>query len=497
MTEPQARDERADILDTPEAGPAIIRGGSLRVAAYAASILISVASAAVLTRYLGVSAYGQYAAVFSVVMIVSSFSEAGMTNAAVREYATREGDDRTRLMASLLGLRLVIASVGVLAIVGFTLGAGYGGEVTLGAALAGAGVVVAIFSGTLAVGLQAKLRFGWVSLLDAGRGLLTGAGLIAMAAAGAGLAVLLAVPLPVGLVILVVTALLVRGDVPLRPRVDRESWAELLRLTIPFAVVTAVGTLYGYVSLPLLSLVSSDIETGLYGAVFRVFAVLAGIPAMLVASAFPLLARTARDDRDRLRYALQRMFEILLMLGVLMSLATFIGAPVAIAVITDPDEFGAATGVLQVQALALVSTCAVGLWGFALLSLHRTRALLVSNSLALVVTFGLTAGLAPSMGAYGAAVASVAGDGVLAIAYAFALFRFHPELRPDLRVLPRVALAAVLAVAAAAGLHLQAGYETLAATGIFLASLAMLRAIPAELVEIVSAFFRGAGRRPA
>lgn len=476
----------ADILDTPAAGPAIIRGGSLRVIGYAAGILVSVASTAVLTRYLGVVDYGRYAAVFSVIMIVAGLSEAGMTNAAVREYSLRSGEDRERMMRALLGLRLVIASAGVLVAVGFTVLAGYGTELLIGAAGAGIGVVVAILSGTLAVSLQATLRVGWVSLLEVLRSGLTGAGLIAAAAAGAGLGFLLSTPLPVNLAILAATFALVRREMSLRPAFDGEAWRELLKITIPFAVVTAVGILYGYISLPLVSLVATAHATGIYGAAFRVFAVLSGIPATLVTTAFPLLARAARDDHPRLQYAMQRLFEMLVMLGALMTLLTVVGAPVAVAVIADEATFRGAEGVLRLQALALVSTCGVALWGFALLSLHRTRSLVLANSAGLVVTVALTLALAPIIGAYGAATASVAGDLVLAIGSGWALFRAAPWLRPHAAVVWRTLASAVLAGVPMAFLPLPASIEMVLAAAIYLAALGALRAYPQELREALT-----------
>lgn len=471
----------------------IIRGGTLRAGGYLATIAVSVASAAVLTRYLGVSDYGRYSAVFSVVMIISGLSEAGMTNAAVREYAIREGDERHRMMRSLLGLRLVIATLGMLVAVGFTLAAGYRGQLIIGAAFAGLAVVVSIFSGTLAVSLQARLRLGWVSLLDVVRALLTGIGLIALAAAGAGLALLLAVPLPVAVLILALTAVLVRHQVAIRPTFDRSAWRELLALTLPFAVVTVVGILYGYVNLPLVSLASSANETGLYGAAFRVFAVLAGIPALLVSAAFPLLARAARDDRDRLSYALQRMFEILLMLSGLLTLATAVGAHAAIAVIADPSEFGGAAGVLRLQAIALISTSGVALWGFALLSLHRTRELLIANLIGLTITVGLTLGLAPGFGAYGAAIASVAGDLILAATYAVALFRVQPDLRPKLAVAARVVTAAAVALLPLLVVDLPSSAAAALVVALYLGLLVLLRTIPPEVVEALRGLARGRG----
>ena len=59
-----------------------------------------------------------------------------------------------------------------------------------------------------------------------------------------------------------------------------------------------------------MSLVSTAVETGYFSASFRIVEVLIAVPAMLVTAAFPILARAARDDAARLRYALQKLFEV-------------------------------------------------------------------------------------------------------------------------------------------------------------------------------------------
>jgi len=59
------------VLDTPDAGPAAIRGAGLRVVSYGAGTLLSVGSAALLFRHLGVSDSGRYVTVLSLVTIVA------------------------------------------------------------------------------------------------------------------------------------------------------------------------------------------------------------------------------------------------------------------------------------------------------------------------------------------------------------------------------------------------------------------------------------------
>ena len=103
-----------DVLDTPAAGGHVIRGSVLRTGSYVAGMALGVLSAALMIRHLGVEDFGKYVVVTSLIGVVAGISEAGMSNIAVREYSTRSGLDRDRLMANLLGLRVAVTMVGML-----------------------------------------------------------------------------------------------------------------------------------------------------------------------------------------------------------------------------------------------------------------------------------------------------------------------------------------------------------------------------------------------
>jgi O-antigen/teichoic acid export membrane protein len=241
-----------------------------------------------------------------------------------------------------------------------------------------------------------------------------------------------------------------------------------------------VGVLYAYLSVVVLQLVASPRETGLFGASFRVFVVLQLIPALFVQSAFPVMARAARDDAERFGYAVRRVFEVSLIAGGLAAVATAIGARFALDVVAGP-KFADAVPVLRVQGIALAMTFLAAPGGFALLSLHRHRALLVVNAVAFAASLGLTLGLGSAFGAHGAAYANLAGEVVLAAGYGLVLARSGTVPWPDGRLVASV----LAAVAVGVGAVLVSGLGSLPgavfASLLYLAVLAVLRAFPPEL----------------
>jgi O-antigen/teichoic acid export membrane protein len=158
-----------------------------------------------------------------------------------------------------------------------------------------------------------------------------------------------------------------------------------------------------------------------------------------------------------------------------------VGAPVAIDVVAG-NGFDTAVDVLGIQGFAVLASFLLATWGFALISLHLHRALLLANLAALAVSATLVLVLGARHGAVGAAWGTLAGELVLALGYVVALVRARPDLRPRLRNVPRVAAAALPAVGLALSAVPAVPAVLLGLTaygGIAL----VLRAVPRELLE--------------
>jgi O-antigen/teichoic acid export membrane protein len=485
---PPAEQAPIDVLDLPDAGGLVVRGSVLRILGYGAGTLLSVLSAALLTRHLGVSRFGQYTTAISVATVTGSLTDAGVTSLATREFAQRRGVDRDQLMRDLLGLRVAITAIAVLLATIFAVAAHYESERLIGTALAAAGLGLMSIQTTTAVPLAVLLRLGQVTLLELLRQALLVGLIVVLILAGAGLLPLLAANVPVGVFALVLTGWLVRDQMPLRPTLRPAAWARLLRTTITFSLATGVGAAYVFAAQILTSLAASPHQNGIFAASFRVFAVVATSGGLIAASAFPILARAARDDHDRLAYAIQRLFEVLLLIGVAVGVATVTGAHTIIAIIAG-HAYASAAGVLRIEALAMVASFMLATWGYALISLHRHRALVWANALALAAAVSLTLLLAPGMGARGSAIASVCAEWLLNVGYALALWRAHPQLRPSLGSVPRIVAAAVPALAVML-LGLPDAVQMIVALAVYAGAVVLLRAVPPELDELV-AFRRG------
>jgi O-antigen/teichoic acid export membrane protein len=368
--------------------------------------------------------------------------------------------------------------------VAFTLIGGYPTVVVEGTAIASAGLVLATVQGTIALPLTTGLRLGWLAVLDFIGPAITALGLIALVLAGAGLLPFYAASVLAYAITFTITALLVRRRITLRPAFDPQRWRGLLRQSAVFAAATALGAIYFQVVVVAMSLLARNAGVvGIFGLAFRILSVVNGIPLLVVGSAFPILLRAARDDQERLRYAVQRLFEGELLVGCWLSLLAVTGAPFAVSVMGGTANYPGSPTVLRILGCGVAATFVASVFSFALLSVRRYRALIAINAAMIALAIVLAVTLIPAYGANGGAVVTLSLECVLAATSAGVLFRLHPELRLQLGMAARMLLCLAGAFVVALVPPLTSLESALAGSGAFALLVVATRAYPRELLH--------------
>lgn len=468
-----------DVLDSASAGSKAVRGGAMRSIGYFVGLALTLVSAPLLTRHLGVVDFGYFVTVGSLVTIVTIFADAGLTAVGVREYAVRHTESRHLLMSNIVALRLVVAVVGAAGALLFALMAGYGGVLVAGTALGGVGLIVNMARQTYVIPLTAELRLGLATLLDLLRQVLTVIGIVVLVVAGAGLLAFFVLPIPVGIAMLAATLVAIRGGRRIRPRADPEEWRYLLAETLPAAAASVLASLFYRVAIVMMSVIATAVQTGYFSVSFRVVEAFVAVPSLLVGSAYPVLSRAADTDQQRLSHGFQRLFDVCVVLGAWTALVLAVGAEPIIDFLAGAD-FAPAVPVLQIQGLALAATFLVTLFASTLWVVRAKRQLVIGEVVGVTCAIALTGALVPLAEAKGAAIAMLGAETLLAVWLGTTLLRLRPDLRPSLRVVPKVALA--LAAGAAFWFAPLADLVTVVlGSAAYLGVLLVLRGIPVEI----------------
>lgn len=475
---------REDVLKAGEAGHRFLRGASIRSASYMVGLLFGATVTPFVTRHLGSVSWGRYVTVTSLLFIAVALTEGGLSNLGIREFSTEGRNARREYMRSLLGLRLVLSCIAAFGALAFALVASYKTVMVEGTAIACTGLFLTNIQATLAVVLTARLRLGWLAAIDLLTQTITALVMIALVIGGGSLLPFYGATSAAAVVTVTITAILVHKEISLAPAFHPRLWRQLMSESVVYAAATGLGVVYFQVVVIAVNLLSTPAQSGYFGLDFRVLSIVNGLPWLLVTGAFPILTRAARNDAARLQYALQRLFESGLMLGGILGLGLVLGAP-AIVTIVGGNQYAGSVSALRILGAGIPATFLVATWAFALLSLERYRQLIIVNGLAVLLAAGLSVLLVPTHGAAGAAIVTASLEAILACGYAVILVRTRPELKPDLRLAPRIVLAFAIALTIGMVLPVSSTIATLCGLLAVLTLLKVLGLIPAEVVSAI------------
>jgi len=426
-----------------------VRGGLVRGIGFGVSTVLGLATAVLLLHYLSVDDFGRYATVSAVLGIVAGITDAGLTAVGSREISVaRTAAEREGILSHLLVLRIAGVSVGVITGVAFTVIAGYDNVVIAGTALGGVGVILISVQSMLTVPIWVELRIISLTTLEVLRNLITLVSVAVLVLVEAALLAFFGVQVVVGIVLIPATLLLARVGVRGASGIRREMLVRLMRETFPLAIAFAMSVIYFRVLVVLVSLLSSEEQTGIFGTSFRIFELLLGLPALVLSVALPLLSVAGDEDDERLRNGLQSMTEASLLIAALLVVGIGILAKPGI-LLVGGQEYVDAAPVLRIQALALIPVFLGQVLQLGLIAGRAQRAMAVANGLALVLVIALGLAFVPAGGATAAAWVAVGAETALAVFLRIAVGRMRPGVAPSLWCAWKAGLA--LALAAGAG----------------------------------------------
>ena len=233
-----------------------------------------------------------------------------------------------------------------------------------------------------------------------------------------------------------------------------------------------------------MSIIATPEDTGYFSASFRVVEAIIIVASLIAASVFPILTRAASSDLERLRYAMQRLFDVGVILGVWAAVSVLVGADAIMRFIGGSD-FEPAAPVLRIQGVALACSFLIAVWAAGLWALRRQRALAIANLVGVSLTVGLALALVPQFGALGGAVATTVVEVVVMAMYAVLITRGGEVNPPQLATVAKALVSAVPALAVWF-LPIPDVVKIVFASGVFFGLLVMLRGIPRDVYDALA-----------
>ena len=401
-----------------------------------------------LARFLGVQEFGLYNLVLGLVAITMTGIDFGLARLAVRDLA-RDERRIASYLATLLPLRAMLAVAGYAALLASVWLAGYSGRTLLLTAIAAVTLLpttLGFMFDTLFHARQQMHRSAAGDVVLALAQVATGVGVLI---AGGSLELVLVTNIVAGCAYFVfLTRQAFVFGYRFRAGFDRALGIELMRRSGPYALVTLLAALAARAELLLLGALSSGEDLGLFSAAAKFPETCLLLPAVLAASAAPVISQFHAAAPERLREVYGWMMRRVLAVTLPLALAGVVLAP-AILGLLFPPTYQRATPVLQIL-FAGLPLAALQLVNSAMFMMSdRPRVMMATAGTSAALQFALGTVLIARWGMIGGAV-SAAVSHALSFAVSFGCLRrwFIDTVGLGLQIGPPLAGGAIAAAVA-------------------------------------------------
>lgn len=406
---------------------------------------------ATLTRYLGVSSYGDYATVFAYVAFLGVLADSGFFWILLRELSQPKAD-QDRIASNVLTLRSILGMVvfGVGSLAAFLIPQ-YSETVRWGIVLISFGWFWTALNSTFVGVFQANQRMDQAVITDVlGRVVILFVVLWIAARGGSLLEILGAYALG-NIVNFVGSLLLGRRFAKVRLRYEPALWRRIIVAALPMGLVIILASIYFKIDTVMLSLMKSNTDVGIYGAPYKILEVLLTVPTMFLGNIFPVLTRYLATKDERLPSVFQRSFDVLMIIAVPVVFGTIVLAQPILQFVAGQAYVMESTvminglpitGVhtLQILIVAVGISFFANLFNYLLVADGRQRELIAPNFLFVVVNVGTNLIAIPVLSYIGAALTTVVTEVVVVGVLGWLVFQ-RLSLRPSLKQIGRILLA--------------------------------------------------------
>jgi O-antigen/teichoic acid export membrane protein len=379
-------------INTRSPSHKLARNAFFLVLSQAATLVLSLVLAAVLGRWLGVEEFGVYYLLVTVSTFAYVFIGWGQSAYLIRESARRP-EDGSRLLGGALAFRIGVAFVAALVTGELVKEIGYDRRteflallaVLCGLPLALSQTYVCIFRSWDRMDLDATVAVAGEAL--------TVAVTVPALLLGGGLPAVLLMQLVGGTGALLVAVFLARKIRLKAQRPARAILQELANGGGPIAFFSLAGAVQPFIDIIILSKLVPPEVVGWYGAARNIMGVLVAPAWILGAASFPELSRTSNSVPD-LRHVLCGTSRLVLGLGALAAVGTFLFADVAVGLVYG-GNFDPAVVVLRIFAPVFPLLFMDILFGYAITAVGKTKEIALVKVLSVLVSTALNFLLIP------------------------------------------------------------------------------------------------------
>ena len=374
----------------------------------------------VLAHLYGQDGVGTYSFAIGLTGFFSIFSDFGLYSYSIKELG-RKGDEFKTLFGRMLALRLALSVLVIGALIAIVPLLPLSNEARVVVVLVGLWQVLQRLAEGISGAFVAHEDSEWAGALQAS---VRGVGAIAavlVAVIGGGLVLAVAMlPLLGSLQLVWGFWLMVRRYGMPRLRGSLASMRELIREVWPFAGTGILSQIYARTDIVLIGLILGTDEAGVYNVAYRIIFLLMFIPVFASHALMPQAARMFAESKEELTKLFHKYINFIILVAVPLVAVVWLAAPDLILLLfgDDFDDSGAILRILT--GVIFFGFLNVTLWTF-LTAADRQGEAVRLEAASSVANIAGNAMLIPLIGLEGAAIATVASQGMLASLYVLKL----------------------------------------------------------------------------
>lgn len=456
------------------------------------STVLGLFTIAVMTRYLGQAGFGQYTTAITFLSFFAVVADMGLTLVTVQMISLPAGEagrtdvDNTRMLGSLLGMRLVSALIllgaAPLAVLFFP----YGAPVKLAVTVASLSFFFIALNQVFVGLFQKHLRLDRVSIAEVASRLLLLVGIIFVAYFDYGLLGVMAATSLASALSFLLHFIFSKKLAKISINFDLKIWREIFSKSWPISVTIIFNLIYLRTDTLILSLIKSQEEVGIYGATYKVIDVLITLPFIFAGIILPILTSSWREDRERFNRIMRRSFDLMAILAVPLAVGTqFVGKDIM--TIVAGSDFAVSGDLLRLLIVAASVIFLGTIFSHAIIAIDQQKKIIKAYAFTAATALAGYLVFIPLYSYYGAAWVTIYSELAIALAGVWLVWK-HARFIPSFQVLFK-ALAASLVMAAVHFLlpRFNLVAEILIAAAVYFVFLYFFRGITkAELRELFS-----------
>ena len=365
------------------------------------------ATAIILARYLGPEDYGKYSLVISFAFIFVVFSDFGLNDLIIRDVAKDHTSASQYFISSLIG-KTILSCLSMVFLILFVHLMGYSEEIILYTIVFSVSILFITLTNSISSIFKAVERMEFVLLIAIVSSTALLVSIITMVYFKESLfKIIIFRVLALFLGLIIGYIILIKKFIKFEFSIDLPFIKRLLANAFPFLTNGIIHVLYLNTDIILLSKIKGGLHVGWYTAAANdLFFGLFIIPAAISTITYPIFSRQYKDDIDRLGNSCNFTIKILIILGVPISVGTFILAPQIINSIFG-SQYENSIAVLRIFAIAISFAFIRDPLGFGLAVIGKIKTLMWLNIFFLALNIILNLILIPIYAEIGAAIASV------------------------------------------------------------------------------------------